>query len=95
MIYVIFKAIYQPLEQNFIAKHASEGKYGRIMGLRQSFVSIGMIIGPLLGGFLYEIRPLVLFDFSGLSFIVGVLLLGLVYILQKKEKLNEVTTNSL
>jgi DHA1 family multidrug resistance protein-like MFS transporter len=85
MIYVIFKAIYQPLEQNFIAKHASEGKYGRIMGLRQSFVSIGMIIGPLIGGFLYEIKPLVLFDFSGLSFIVGVLLLGVVYILQKSE----------
>ncbi|TNF07003.1 MAG: MFS transporter [Bacillota bacterium] len=89
MIYVIFKAIYQPLEQNYIAKHASEGKYGRIMGLRQSFVSIGMIIGPLLGGFLYEIRPLVLFDFSGISFIIGVLLLGVVYVLQKKEQATE------
>lgn len=86
MIYVIFKAIYLPLEQNYISKHAEEGKYGRIMGLRQSFVSIGMIVGPLLGGFLYEIRPLVLFDFSGLSFIAGVLLLGLVFAIEKKEK---------
>ncbi|MDX9691143.1 MAG: hypothetical protein RBT45_01735, partial [Acholeplasmataceae bacterium] len=53
--------------------------------LRQSFVSIGMIIGPLLGGFLYEIRPLLLFDFSGFAFIVGVLLLGLVYVLEMKD----------
>jgi len=88
MIYVVFKAIYLPLEQNYISKHAQEGKYGRIMGLRQSFVSIGMIVGPLLGGFLYEIKPLVLFDFSGLSFIAGVLLLGFVYLLEKKHQLS-------
>ena len=86
MIYVVFKAIYLPLEQNYISKHAEEGKYGRIMGLRQSFVSIGMIVGPLLGGFLYEIRPLVLFDFSGIALICGVLLLGIVYIMEVKEK---------
>ena len=86
MIYVIFKAIYQPLEQNYIATFAKQGSYGGIMGLRQSFVSIGMVIGPLLGGFLYEIRPLLLFDFSAISILLGVLLLIFVHISAQKEK---------
>lgn len=89
MIYVIFKAIYQPLEQNYISLHAKEGNYGSVMGLRQSFVSIGMILGPLLGGFLYEKKPLLLFDFSAYSFIFGVILLGIVYVLSR----NEITKN--
>ena len=83
MIYVIFKAIYQPLEQNYISLHAKEGKFGRVMGVRQSFLSIGMVIGPLLGGFLYEKSSLLLFDSSAITFLIGVLLLGVVYVLEK------------
>lgn len=86
MFYVIFKTIYQPLEQNFISKHAKGGKYGGVMGLRQSFVSIGMVIGPLVGGLLYQEKPLWLFDFSGIVFLIGVLLLIIVYKMQKKNK---------
>jgi DHA1 family multidrug resistance protein-like MFS transporter len=90
MIYVIFKGVYQPLEQNFISLHAEEGKFGRVMGVRQSFLSIGMVIGPLVGGFLYERSALLLFDSSAAMFLIGVLLLGVVYILEKKhqEKVN-------
>ncbi|MDO9629054.1 MAG: MFS transporter, partial [Acholeplasmataceae bacterium] len=40
MIYVVLKTIYQPLEQSYIANHATNNKYGSIMGLRQSFVSV-------------------------------------------------------
>jgi MFS family permease len=85
MLYVIIKTIYQPLEQNYIANYGKTGSYGGLMGLRQSFVSIGMVIGPLIGGFIYEYRPLLLFDFSALSFLVGTLLLGFVYFLNKKK----------
>jgi len=84
MIYVVSKAIYLPLEQNYISLHAQEGKYGRVMGVRQSFLSIGMVLGPLLGGFLYEKSALLLFDSSAMTFIIGVLLLGVVYILEKR-----------
>jgi len=86
MVYVILKAIYQPLEQNYISLHAKEGKYGSAMGIRQSFVSIGMVIGPLLGGFLYEKSPILLFDSSAFAFLLGVLLLGVVYLLERKKK---------
>jgi len=85
MIYIVFKTIYQPLEQNYISMHASEGKFGSIMGLRHSFVSLGMFVGPLIGGLLYAIKPLWLFDFSAITFLIGVGLLGVVFILQKKK----------
>jgi len=84
MIYVVAKAIYLPLEQNYISLHAQEGKYGRVMGVRQSFLSIGMVVGPLLGGFLYEKSSRLLFDSSALTFVIGVLLLGVVYVLEKR-----------
>ncbi len=92
MIYVVFKTIYQPLEQNYISLQAKDGKYGSVMGLRQSFVSIGMVIGPLLGGLFYEIKPSLLFDVSGITFLIGAFLLIWVYILQKKKfkEINEV-----
>jgi DHA1 family multidrug resistance protein-like MFS transporter len=84
MIYIVSKAIYLPLEQNYISLHAQEGKYGRVMGVRQSFLSIGMVVGPLLGGFLYEKSSLLLFDSSAFTFVIGVILLGVVYILEKR-----------
>lgn len=75
MIYVIFKAVYGPLEQNYISSHASNGKYGTIMGVRQSFFAIGFVIGPLIGGFLYDINPIYVFDFSVAMFVLGGVLL--------------------
>ena len=84
MIYVVLKTIYQPLEQSYVSLSAKEGRFGAIMGLRQSFVSIGMVAGPLIGGFLYEIRPLLLFDVSAVSFLLGVGLLGFVHLSRQK-----------
>lgn len=78
MIYVVLKAVYGPLEQNYISSHASEGKYGTIMGVRQAFFAVGLVIGPLIGGFLYDIEPIYVFDFSIIMFVLGGILLLLV-----------------
>ena len=75
MLYVVLKAVYAPLEQNYISTYGHDGKYGTIMGVRQSFFAVGMVIGPLIGGFLYDIKPLYVFDFSVLMFILGFVLL--------------------
>lgn len=75
MIYVILKAVYAPLEQNYISTFAHDGKYGTIMGVRQSFFAVGMVIGPLIGGFLYNIEPLYVFDFSIFMFALGMVLI--------------------
>lgn len=84
-IYVIFKAIYLPLEQNYISRQADKDSIGNVIGIRQSFVSIGNVIGPLFGGLLYNIKPLLLFDISGIFFLVGAFLLFIVLVIQKKE----------
>jgi DHA1 family multidrug resistance protein-like MFS transporter len=85
MFYVIFKTIYIPLEQNYIALEVKNSKYGKMMGVRLSFLSFGMVVGPLIGGFLYDKSPILLFDFSSYMFIFGVFLLFVVYILKKKK----------
>ena len=85
LIYILIKAVFTPLEQNYISSHVKDGEYGKIMGIRQSFISIGMVIGPLLGGFLYERNQLLLFDSSAIAFIIGFMLLAVVLILDKKD----------
>ncbi len=86
MVFIIGQAIFQPLEQNFIADQAKEGMYSTTMGLRQSFFSIGMVIGPLIGGFLFDINPLYVFDFSVIMLGIGFILIFIVYLRVKKTK---------
>ena len=78
MLYIVLKALYSPLEQHYIASHAPTGKYGSIMGVRQSFFAIGMVVGPLVGGILYDLKPIYAFDFSGIMFVIGFVLLVII-----------------
>lgn len=86
MLYIILKAIFTPLEQNYISSHAKEGEYGKILGIRQSFISIGMVIGPLLGGLFYELKPTLLFDVSAIAFLLGFIILIIISLLYRKER---------
>ncbi|MBN2540624.1 MAG: MFS transporter [Bacilli bacterium] len=85
MLYIILLAVFTPLEQNYISLHAKEGEYGKIMGIRQSFLSIGMVIGPLFGGVLYDRSPLLMFDSAAASFILGFLILVIIGFLYRKR----------
>lgn len=77
-IYVLLTAVYVPFEQTYIGNHAREGTLGAVMGLRQSFLSIGMVIGPILGGVLYNADPILVFDTSAILFLIAAVLLILV-----------------
>ena len=85
-VYVLLRAIYVPFEQNFISDYAGSGSYGRIMGIRQAFVSIGMIIGPVVGGFLYAANPIYVFDASAVLFFIAFLLFLIIYRRFKKPQ---------
>jgi DHA1 family multidrug resistance protein-like MFS transporter len=85
MVFILLKALFTPLEQNYISLHAKAGEYGRAMGTRQSFISIGFVIGPLVGGFLYEKNPALLFDASAISFLIGFAILILISILNRRD----------
>ena len=84
-VYIIFKAVYLPMEQNYISTYADQNTIGTISGIRQSFVSIGNVIGPLFGGVLYSVRPLLLFDVSGILFLVGALILVIILLVDKRH----------
>jgi len=86
MIYVVGQAIYRPLEQHFIAEQVKDGLYATTMGVRQSFFSIGMVIGPLIAGVLIEIKPIYAFDFNTAMLAIGFMLVLLVDIRMRKEK---------
>ncbi len=88
-VYVLIRAIYVPFEQNFISEYAEEGTMGTIMGIRQSFVSVGMIIGMVLGGFLYDLKPLLVFDASAAMFFIACVLFVVVYQRFKNKEQNE------
>lgn len=74
MIFIVGQAIYRPLEQHFIAEQVKDGLYATTMGIRQSFFSIGMVVGPLIAGVLIDIKPIYAFDFNtamlGIAFIL-------------------------
>jgi DHA1 family multidrug resistance protein-like MFS transporter len=90
MLYVILKNIYAPFETSYIAGFAQEGEHSKMMGIRQFFFAIGFVIGPLIGGFIYEINPLLVFDLSVVLFILGFVLLIIINKRIKKEmKLNK------
>lgn len=89
MIYVVIKAIYIVLEQNYIAGYGKSGKFGQIMGVRQAFLAIGMVIGPILGGILYDAKPIYVFNFSVVMFVLGFILL----IIVRKRIIQDLNSN--
>ena len=74
--YVVLKAMFEPLEKDYISLHAKNDTFGSLMGVRQMFFSIGMVLGPLLSGFIYEYNPLYVFYFSALMFIIAFVLIS-------------------
>jgi DHA1 family multidrug resistance protein-like MFS transporter len=85
MIFVIGQAIYRPLEQHFIAEQVKDGLYATTMGLRQSFFSIGMVIGPLIAGVLIEMKPIYAFDFNTAMIGIGFILVFIVNLRMKRQ----------
>jgi DHA1 family multidrug resistance protein-like MFS transporter len=86
MGYVVLKSIFQPLEQNYISLNAKDEKYGTIMGVRQMFFSVGMVIGPLFAGFIYDYNPRLVFDISASMFLFAFILLMLSQNALKKQQ---------
>ncbi len=91
MGYVVLKSIFQPLEQNYISLNAKDEKYGTIMGVRQMFFSIGMVVGPLFAGFIYDINPRLVFDISASMFLFAFILLMLSQNALKKQQHHNAT----
>ncbi len=77
LLYYVMKNAFQPFEQNYISLNAPKEKYGTIMGVRHSFFSTGMVLGPLISGFIYDYNPRLVFDLAAIMFILSFVLLSL------------------
>ncbi|MFW6298538.1 MAG: MFS transporter [Bacillota bacterium] len=77
LFYFVLKATFQPFEQNHISRSATEETYGTVMGIRQAFFSLGMVIGPILSGFVYDYSPIRMFDLSAVMFLFAFVLMAL------------------
>ncbi len=86
LIYHVMKSMFQPFEQNYISLHAPKEKHASILGVRHAFFSIGMVIGPLVSGFIYDHNPIRVFDFSVLMFLIAFVLMFVSHKLQSKPK---------
>jgi DHA1 family multidrug resistance protein-like MFS transporter len=69
LLFIFFKAFYEPIHQSIISKKF-EGNQGAILGLRKSFAFAGNFAGPLFFGYVYGFNPLVLFVGAGVVLIV-------------------------
>lgn len=75
LVYVAAKAIYDPALVNHLADY-KEVSVGMLMGLRQSALSLGAIVGPLIAGFLYGYIGVYLFyGLAGILILMALLLM--------------------
>ena len=82
VVYIICKSLMLPLEQTIISKLAI-GNSGEVMGIRQSFVALGQVSGPLIAASMYGNNHYSVFYLSMvIYFVIGVIL----FISYKRKK---------
>jgi len=86
LIYHVMKSMFQPFEQNYISLYAPKEKHSSILGVRHAFFSIGMVIGPIVSGFIYDYNPVRVFDFSVVMFMVAFVLMLVSHKMNKQKQ---------
>lgn len=86
LLYILFRAFITPLEQDLFAGFANESTHGSIMGIRQSALSLGNVIGPLLGSAIYVAGSADIMNASSLFLSAAFLLFALFAWLRKKKQ---------
>ncbi len=79
--FVLFTAMLKPCALSFISKNATGGQ-GKVMGMAESYMSMGRIIGPLWGGAIFDVN--IHFPFmSGILITFVAFLVSLKYVHQR------------
>ena len=85
LIYCICKSIITPLEQNELSKYSSGKDNGKIMGARQTMISIGNVLGPLLGSALYTKGNPLVFTIAAYIILASLGIYTIYFFLTKKQ----------
>jgi len=78
LLYIVGKSIYTTSEQVFLTNKVQKEDLGLFIGLRQSFTCLGMILGPIIGGHIYQSNKLNLFVFSVIFLLTSSVILSIV-----------------
>ena len=91
MVYIMSKAIIESGSVSFIQENIKIAP-GLIMGVRQSFMSLGAVVGPMAGGAIYYSLPVeersILFFICALLYLLAAIILFGIYILRNRFKSN-------
>lgn len=90
LFFITLKSIYMTSEQVFLSNKVEKEDLGLFMGLRQSFTCLGMIIGPIIGGHIYQNNEINLFIFSVICLLSSSIILSLLQGIQNSENLVEI-----
>lgn len=85
MGFIVSRAVYEPS----IVNHLNEEKTlssGMLMGLRQSALSLGAVVGPVVAGFIYGYISVGLFYILSIILILGAILLVIYYLTTRKGR---------
>lgn len=84
IVYSILLAIYEPTAISFMSSNKAVSQ-GILVGVRQSIVGLGMTIGFIVGGFLYEINELYVFYLSVIFYIMVFVAFTILIYIKKSE----------
>lgn len=87
-IYICMKSIMLPVEQTIISK-LSSGNSGEVMGIRQSFVALGQVGGPLIAASMYSTNHYSVFYLSIAIYFVFAIILYFSYLRKTKNNDNK------
>lgn len=72
-IYLIFSSVITPMITGIISQRTKDEDQGLVLGLNQSYVSFGQIVGPLSAGLVSRISVSAIFVFAAIFMYVGFL----------------------
>ena len=82
---IIIKGFITPLEQNELSIYTNETNKGKIVGIRQTILSIGNVFGPLIGSVVYTNGNPLIFIVAALIIILSLVLYIIYFALKKKQ----------
>lgn len=85
LIYIIIKGLITPLEQNELSNYINNNNNGKLTGARQTIISIGNVLGPLLGSLIYSKGSPTIFMVASVILLIS-LIIYIIYFISKRKK---------
>ncbi|XMB66102.1 MFS transporter [Mycoplasmatota bacterium zrk1] len=77
ILFNMVKSGYDPMHNSYISK-IDEDNQGQVIGISQSFKALGMVLGLIIGGYLYAYDKELVFNASAVLILVGFIILQLI-----------------